>query len=282
MTCAGNGHPEMDGAGRTERMGVGRAGMAAERDVDDPKGVLVLVPARLASVRLPGKPLAPIAGVPMIVQVWRRAIEAEAGDVVVACAEEEIAQAVRAAGGRAVLTDPALASGTDRIFAALQEVDPERRYQRIVNLQGDMPTLDPAALHQSLEPLDALGADIATLVNETDDPADIANPNVVKAVVAWRTPRLGRALYFTRASAPGGAGPVWHHIGLYAFRREALDRFAALQPSPLERREKLEQLRALEADMTIGVRLVDAVPFGVDTPADLERARAVLERRPAP
>ena len=240
---------------------------------------VVLIPARLGSTRLPDKPLAPIAGAPMIVQVWRRACEADVGPVVVACAEPAIADAVQEAGGEAVLTDPALPSGTDRIFAALQAVDPERRYSRVVNLQGDLPTLDPAAVRDVLEPLDQLGTDMATLANATEDEHDRIDPNVVKAVIAFDPvdPRLGRALYFTRATAPTGPGPVWHHIGIYAFTRAALERFAALPPSPLEQRERLEQLRALEHGMSIGVRLVDAVPFGVDTPADLEKARRILE-----
>lgn len=242
---------------------------------------IVLIPARLGSTRLPDKPLASIAGEPMIVHVWRRATAARVGPVVVACAEPAIADAVRAAGGEAVLTDPALPSGTDRIFAALQSLDPTRRFARVVNLQGDLPTLDPAALRHVLEPLEALGTDMATLANPTTDEHDVTDPNVVKAVIAFDRdrPELGRALYFTRATAPSGPGPVWHHIGIYAFTREALERFAALPPSPLELRERLEQLRALEHGMSIGVRLVDAVPFGVDTPGDLEKARRILEGR---
>lgn len=246
---------------------------------DKSSRTVVLIPARLASTRLPDKPLAPIAGEPMIVQVWRRAVAADVGPVIVACAEEPIAQAVRAVGGEAVLTDPGLPSGTDRIFAALSHVDPEHRFERVINLQGDLPTLDPTALRHVLEAQDGLNADIGTLANATAEPHEITDPNVVKAIIAFdrERPQLGRALYFTRASAPTGPGPVWHHIGIYAFRRDALERFAALPPSPLELRERLEQLRALENGMTIGVRLVDAVPFGVDTPADLERARRLLE-----
>jgi len=241
-------------------------------------GTIVLIPARLASTRLPDKPLAEIGGVPMIVQVWRRACAAEVGPVVVACAEPAIADAVTAHGGEALLTDPALPSGTDRIFQALRELDPERRFDRVINLQGDLPTLEPAAIRASLEPLDALGSDIGTLAVATENPAEMADPSVVKAVVTFdqRQPRLGRALYFTRATAPTGAGPVHHHIGIYAYRRPILERFAALPPSPLERRERLEQLRALEAGMSIGVALVDTVPLGVDTAADLERARALF------
>jgi 3-deoxy-manno-octulosonate cytidylyltransferase (CMP-KDO synthetase) len=239
---------------------------------------IVLIPARLASTRLPDKPLADIGGVPMIVQVWRRACEAAVGPVVVACAEAAIADAVRAHGGTALLTDPALPSGTDRIHQALSALDPEHRFAQVVNLQGDLPTLEPALIRAVLEPLARLGSDLGTLACATDDPADKANPNLVKAVVAWAPdqPRLGRALYFTRANAPTGEGPVYHHIGIYAFRRAALERFATLPPSPLERRERLEQLRALEAGMTIGVALVDTVPLGVDTPDDLAQARAML------
>lgn len=241
----------------------------------------VVIPSRLAATRLPCKPLLELAGAPMIVQVWRRAVAAAVGPVWVAGAEPEIVAAIHAAGGTAVLTDPGLPSGTDRVNAALAAIDPERRFRRIINLQGDMPTLDPAVLGLVLEPLDRLGCDIATLANPTEDAHERADPNVVKAVVSIdpARPQLGRALYFTRATAPSGPGPVLHHIGIYAFTRASLERFCALPPSPLERRERLEQLRALEAGMSIGVRLVDAVPFGVDTPADLERARRILETR---
>jgi 3-deoxy-manno-octulosonate cytidylyltransferase (CMP-KDO synthetase) len=177
-----------------------------------------------------------------------------------------------------VLTDPDLPSGTDRIFQALGRVDPERRFARVINLQGDLPTLEPAAIHRVLEPLDHLGTDMGTLAVGTEDPLERADPNVVKAIIAFdpARPRLGRALYFTRASAPSGDGPVYHHVGIYAFCRPALERFASLPPSPLEQRERLEQLRALEAGLTIGVALVDSNPLGVDTPADLERARRAL------
>ena len=245
---------------------------------DEALPTIVLVPARLAASRLPDKPLAPINGVPMIVHVWRRAVEADVGRVVVACGDAPIAEAVRAAGGEAVLTDPALPSGTDRIRAALAVLDPERHYRRVVNLQGDLPALDPAALAEVLVPLARLGSDIATLATPTVDEEERTSPSLVKAVVSI-TPedaRLGRALYFTRAPAPWGTGPVLHHIGIYAFGRDALERFAALPPSPLELRERLEQLRALENGMTIGVRLVDTMPLGVDTPADLERVRRLM------
>jgi 3-deoxy-manno-octulosonate cytidylyltransferase (CMP-KDO synthetase) len=241
----------------------------------------ILIPARLRSTRLPNKPLVEIGGVPMIVQVWRQACAAEVGPVIVACGEPEIALAIEAYGGTAVLTDPELPSGTDRIFQAIGRIDPERRFARVINLQGDLPTLDPRAIRTVLEPLDELGADMGTLAVATEDPAKKADPNVVKAIIAFdrARPRLGRALYFTRASAPSGAGPLYHHIGIYGFRRAALERFAGLPPSPLEQRERLEQLRALEAGLTIGVALVDTNPLGVDTPDDLERARRELAAR---
>jgi 3-deoxy-manno-octulosonate cytidylyltransferase (CMP-KDO synthetase) len=241
----------------------------------------VMIPARLRSTRLPNKPLADLGGVPMIVQVWRRACAAEVGPVIVACAEREIVDAVEAHGGTAVLTDPELPSGTDRIFQALGRIDPERRLARVINLQGDLPTLDPVSIRTVLAPIDQLRTDIGTLAVATDDPGEKADPNVVKAVVAFDAarPQLGRALYFTRATAPSGDGPVYHHIGIYAFDRAILERFATLRPSPLERRERLEQLRALEAGMTIGVALVDTIPLGVDTPEDLARARRHVETR---
>ncbi len=238
----------------------------------------VMIPARLGAARLPDKPLAEIAGLPMIVQVWKRAMEADVGRVIVAAADQAIADAVADHGGEAVMTDPALPSGSDRIRAALQEVDPERSFQRIVNLQGDLPTIDPALIRAVLRPLDELDSDIGTLAVATDDPRERDDPNVVKAVVSFEVdrPDLGRALYFTRATAPSGPGPLYHHIGIYAYQRTSLERFAAIRPSPLERRERLEQLRALEHGMTIGVVRVDTVPLGVDTPAQLALARRIL------
>ncbi len=237
---------------------------------------ILLIPARMASSRLPGKPLADIAGRPMIVRVWERAVAAKLGPVVVAAAEPEIVQAVTAAGGQAVLTDPALASGSDRIFAALQQFDPKGRHDVVVNLQGDLPALAPADIRAVVDAL--AGADIATLAAEITDPAERDNPAVVKAVVAWEADgKKGRALYFTRATAPSGDGPLFHHVGIYAFTRAALARFVALPPSALEAREKLEQLRALEAGMRIAVARVDRVPLSVDTPADLERANRLLK-----
>jgi len=194
-------------------------------------------------------------------------------------AEPAIVAAIEAAGGRAVLTDPAHPSGSDRIHEALLRVDPEGRHDAIVNVQGDLPTIAPETIRASLEPLEAPEADIATLVAEIVRDDERANPNVVKAILSMRDEarRIGRALYFTRATAPTGPGPLFHHIGLYAYRRAALTRFVALPPAPLERRERLEQLRALEADMRIDAIVVDAVPLGVDTPEDLERARQMLK-----
>lgn len=246
-----------------------------------PENPIVMIPARLASTRLPDKPLADIHGAPMIVHVWRRAMEAEVGPVVVACAEEAIAEAVTAAGGRAVLTDPAHASGSDRIFEALRKVDPEGRHDAVVNLQGDLPTLEPGLVRAVLRPLIEGPADIATLAVEITEASERSNPNVVKAAVSFpQGAETSRALYFSRCPVPWGGGdaaqPLYHHIGIYAYRRAALERFVALPPSPLELREKLEQLRALEAGLRIDVARVDTLPLGVDTPADLDRARALL------
>ena len=325
---------------------------------------LIVIPARMKATRLPNKPLADIAGVPMIVQVWRRAMEAGVGDVVVACDGEEIAQAVRAAGGVAVVTDPDLPSGSDRVWAAVTQVEargqrPEARGQRpedreedssihehakdsrvhpplasglwplastcdiIINLQGDLPTFEPHLLRDLLVPLQNPAVDIATLVAEITREEEHENPSVVKAVLSFDaggatrsrsllaeepnpssdlvggflseiTPpgcarahpahptlalKTARALYFTRLPAPYGDGPRYHHIGVYAYRRAALERFVSLPPSSLEQREKLEQLRALEAGMRIDVCVVDTIPLGVDTPEDLARARAILESR---
>lgn len=244
-----------------------------------PANPLVLIPARLASTRLPNKPLADIHGAPMIVHVWRRAMEAGLGPVVVAAGEAEIVDAVTRAGGRAVLTRPDHPSGSDRIHEALLKIDPEGRHDAIVNVQGDLPTIAPETIRASLPPLENPAVDISTLAVEIVREEEKTNPNVVKAVVSMRDPvrRIGRALYFTRATAPTGPGPLHHHIGLYTYRRAALLRFVALPPAPLELRERLEQLRALEADMRIDVAVVDAVPLGVDTPEDLDRARALLK-----
>jgi 3-deoxy-manno-octulosonate cytidylyltransferase (CMP-KDO synthetase) len=238
---------------------------------------IVIIPARMASTRLPGKPLAEIAGEAMIVRVWRQAVKADVGPVVVACADAVIVAAVERAGGQAVLTDPDLASGSDRVHEALQQIDPERRYDAVINLQGDLPALDPEAVRLVMRTLSEGGADIATLAAPITDPLDYDNPHVVKPVVAWdEDGRRGRALYFTRVRAPAGEGPLFHHVGIYAFTRAALAHFVALPPSPLEKRERLEQLRALEAGMRILVARIDAVPLSVDTPKDLEHARQLI------
>lgn len=238
--------------------------------------ILVVIPARMAATRLPGKPLADIAGTPMIVHVLKRAHEAALGPVVVATDSAEIAAIVDKAGGSAVLTREDHASGSDRIFEALGKVDPEGRADIIVNLQGDLPTIEPKAVAAALEPLADEAVDIATLAAAIVRPEERTDPNVVKVVGTPLGPRRLRALYFTRATAPSGEGPLYHHIGLYAYRRAALARFVQLPPSPIECREKLEQLRALEAGMRVDVAIIDAVPLGVDTPQDLARARAML------
>jgi 3-deoxy-manno-octulosonate cytidylyltransferase (CMP-KDO synthetase) len=242
---------------------------------------ILLIPARMAASRLPDKPLADIRGVPMIVRVWARAVASGLGPVVVAAGEPEIVAAVEKAGGRAVLTDPDLPSGSDRIWQALGKVDPNGDHDVVVNLQGDLPALDPDQLKTAVWALEKSGADIGTLAAPIQDEAEETNPAVVKAIVAWDADeRLGRALYFTRAAAPTGEGVLWHHVGLYAYRRDALESFVALPPSPLERREKLEQLRALEAGMRIDAAIVNAVPLGVDTPEHLERARKIVGGNP--
>lgn len=245
-----------------------------------PHNPIIVIPARLAATRLPGKPLAPIAGVPMIVQVWHRAVAAGVGPVVVACGERQIAAAVEAAGGRAVLTDPDLPTGTDRIHAAVDALDPERAHDAVVNVQGDMPMLDPAVIAVALAALADPDIDIATLAAPITDEAMLADIAVNKVAAGFRDPALpARALYFSKAAVPWGEGPHYEHVGLYAYRRTALDRFVTLPRGILEQRERLEQLRALEAGMCISVSLIDPAQLGVqvDTPADLARARALLE-----
>lgn len=240
---------------------------------------VIAIPSRLGSTRLPNKPLADIQGDPMIVHVWRRACEADIGPVIVACAEQEIADVIAMAGGTAVMTDPDLPSGSDRVFAAVESLDPERRHDVVVNMQGDLPTLDPASIRDAIAPLANPDVDIGTLAAIITDDSERNDPNAVKAVADLNhDKRVGRALYFSRAVVPTGDGPHFHHIGLYAFRRVALARFVSLPPGALEQREGLEQLRALEDGMRIDISLVDTVPDGVDTPADLERARARLSR----
>lgn len=240
---------------------------------------IVLVPARMSASRLPGKPLADIGGVPMIVHVMRRAEAAGLGPVVVATDSQEILGAVEAAGGRAVMTRADHPTGSDRIQEAADLVDPERRFQRIVNVQGDLPTIDPSIVRAAADLLDDPAVDIGTLTAVITRQEEITNPNVVKVVGTPLSESRLRALYFTRATAPTGEGPLYHHIGLYAYRRAALARFVSLKPGTLEQREKLEQLRALENGMRIDFSIVDTVPLGVDTPEDLTRAREMLARR---
>ena len=240
---------------------------------------VTVIPARLAATRFPDKPLANIDGEPMIVHVWRRAVEAGIGPVVVAAGDAAIADAVAAAGGDAVMTDADLPSGSDRVHQALEKFDPDRRHDAVINVQGDLPTIDPGVIAAVLDPFETPEVDITTLAVEITEDRERTDPNVVKAVIALDNDaaRIGRALYFSRATVPSAPdGPHYHHIGLYGFRREALDRFVALPPGRLEVLERLEQLRALEAGMRIDAALVDTVPLGVDTPADLDRARALL------
>jgi 3-deoxy-manno-octulosonate cytidylyltransferase (CMP-KDO synthetase) len=239
---------------------------------------IIVIPSRMASTRLPGKPLADIHGRPMVLHVLDRAREADIGPIVVACAEPDIAAIVRDAGAIAIITDPSLPRGSDRVHAALAAMDPQGRHDVVVNLQGDLPTIPPAYLRRVLMPLADPGFDIATLVAPITSDAEAASTSVVKAACAFDDGRdVAPALYFSRAAIPWGEGPLWHHIGIYAFRRAALARFVATPESPLERRESLEQLRALEGGMRIACARVEQAPFGVDTPADLERARAELD-----
>lgn len=240
---------------------------------------VVLIPARMASTRLPGKPLADLNGEPMIVAVWRRALEADVAPVCVATDTPEIAEAIRAVGGEAVMTAPDHASGSDRIFEALGRLDPDGRYDAVINVQGDLPTVAPETLRAAALPLAdaevAIGTAVALITRAEEKEAS----SVVKMVGSPLGGGRFRALYFTRTRAPWGEGPLYHHIGLYAWRRAALERFVALPPSVLEQREKLEQLRALEAGMRIDAMEVAEVPLGVDTPEDLERAREMLAAR---
>ena len=238
---------------------------------------LILIPARMASTRLPGKPLAEIAGLPMILQVINRAREADIGEPVVATDSNEILRVVEEFGARAIMTSNAHESGSDRIWEAVEKIDPSRNADTIINLQGDLPTIDSNTIRSSLLPLTEKQVDIATLGVEISDESEKTNPNVVKIVGTPISSDRLRALYFTRSTAPHGEGSLYHHIGLYAYRRSALKRFVSLQPSALEMREKLEQLRALENGMRIDIQLVDTVPHGVDTMEDLEKARGILE-----
>ncbi|WP_298743189.1 3-deoxy-manno-octulosonate cytidylyltransferase [uncultured Brevundimonas sp.] len=236
---------------------------------------LILIPARMAAARLPGKPLADIGGRAMIVRAWEQAVRSGL-PVAVAAGDAEIVEAIQGVGGVAVLTDPDLPSGSDRIRAALDALDPDGRHDAVINLQGDMPFADPGLAAACAGLLEAEPAcDIATLVAPEADASDRTNPDVVKAVLALTEgDRHGRALYFTRSTLYGD-GPVWRHVGLYGYRRAALERFCAAPPSPLERREKLEQLRALELGLRIWAGVIDEAPLSVDSPDDLEAARAL-------
>jgi 3-deoxy-manno-octulosonate cytidylyltransferase (CMP-KDO synthetase) len=237
---------------------------------------IVLIPARMGAHRLPGKPLADIHGIPMIVHVWKRAMAAGLGPVLVATDDPAIAGTIAKAGGEVVLTRSDHVSGSDRIHEAIETYDPARRFDIVINLQGDLPTIAPESIKAALAPLAEAAADMATLAAEIRDAADRADPNVVKLVGSMLPSGHLRALYFSRAPVPWGDGPLYHHVGIYAYRRAALDRFVSLAPSPLERREKLEQLRAIEAGMRIDAALIDICPLGVDTPESLEQARDML------
>ena len=240
---------------------------------------LILIPARMASTRLPDKPMAEINGLPMICQVVDRAREADIGEPIVATDSQEILAAVEAHGAKAVMTREDHESGSDRIWEAIEKIDPEGKADTIINVQGDLPAIDPKLIRNSVSPLENKKVDIATLAAEIKDEAEKTNPNVVKAVGTPISNNRLRALYFSRATTPYGDGPLYHHIGLYAYRRSALQKFVSLEPSPLEKREKLEQLRALENGMRIDIELVRTIPHGIDTPEDLEIARQLLERR---
>lgn len=240
---------------------------------------MIVIPARIGASRLPNKPLADIGGEPMIVHVWRRAMEADAGNVIVATDSQDIMEAIEKAGGRAIMTNPDHPSGSDRVFEAVNLADPSGESDIIVNLQGDQPIFDPTLLTDCLIPLEDPAVDISTIAATLTEPCKVNEPSVVK-MIGTPLAREGvyRALYFSRAAAPYGPGPLFIHIGIYAYRREALAHFVKLPPSPLERREKLEQLRALEAGMRIDVKQVASVPLAVDTPQDLEDARAEYKR----
>jgi 3-deoxy-manno-octulosonate cytidylyltransferase (CMP-KDO synthetase) len=246
-----------------------------------PQNPIILIPARLAARRLPGKPLAEIGGMPMIVHVWRRAVAAEVGPVVVACGDRAIANVVEAAGGRAVMTNPDHPTGSDRIHEAIAQLDPDRTFDTVINVQGDLPLLDPAAVRMATDGLADPDTDIATLATVIADQAVLMDTSVNKVVAGFVDPaRPARALYFSKAIVPWGDGPHYEHIGLYAYRRDALERFVGLPRGVLEQREHLEQLRALEAGMHVSVSLIEAGRLGVqvDTPADLERARQLFQQ----
>lgn len=238
---------------------------------------LIVIPARLSATRLPNKPLALIGDSPMIVHVWRRAVQANAGPVIVAAGDQEIVDVIQKAGGEAVLTDPALPSGSDRVHAAAEIYDPQGKFDIVVNVQGDLPTLEPKLVAASVTPLANPVIDIATVVARITIEEELNDTAVVKAALSLEPgATVGPALYFSRNLIPSGPGDHYHHIGIYAFRREALRKFVTLKPTILELRERLEQLRAIENGMRMAAALVDTIPLGVDTPADLERARRLL------
>ncbi|MCP4183525.1 MAG: 3-deoxy-manno-octulosonate cytidylyltransferase [Hyphomicrobiales bacterium] len=248
------------------------------------KKALILIPARMLSTRLPGKPMANINGIPMICQVYQRALEADIGTPWVATDSQEVLETVKSYGGKAVMTRSDHRSGSDRIWEAVCKIDPDQQAEFIINVQGDLPTIDGAIIRRSLQPLidrnqQDGGADIATLAVVISEQSEKTNPNVVKIIAKQAVDNTMRAITFTRATAPWGEGPMYHHIGLYAYRRAALEKFVGLKPSQLEIREKLEQLRAIEADMLIDVSIVDTMPLGVDTKEDLERARRWFRQR---
>lgn len=238
---------------------------------------LIVIPIRLASVRLPQKPLADIHGKPMALHVWERAVAAGIAPVIVACDSPEVKDLIEKAGGQAVMTDPELPSGSDRVYAALEAFDPQGMYDVVVNLQGDLPNVDPHTIQAVLNPLKDSHIDVATVAAEITDVSELSNPNVVKIALSLdETTHTGRALYFSRQCVPYGDGPHYHHIGIYAYRRPALKKFVDLPPSPLEKRERLEQLRLVEKGITFGVAFVKEIPVSVDTAEDLERARQAL------
>jgi 3-deoxy-manno-octulosonate cytidylyltransferase (CMP-KDO synthetase) len=243
----------------------------------DNQNTIVVIPARMASTRLPGKPLADINGLPMIVQCWKRAKEANIGQVLVAAAENEIADVIRSHGGDAIVTDPALPSGSDRIAEALALRDPQQRFEHVVNLQGDLPTIDSLSIQRCLAGLVNAAADISTIAARIETAEDVANPNIVKAIAPLGPDReVAFARDFLREVGPHHAPPHWHHIGVYAYRRPVLERFVSLPVSAREAARKLEQMRAMDNDMRIVVVRVDTVPLGVDTPHELEIARRML------
>ncbi|MBS0271349.1 MAG: 3-deoxy-manno-octulosonate cytidylyltransferase [Proteobacteria bacterium] len=242
------------------------------------KKTLIVIPARLAATRLPNKPLADICGKPMIVHVWEKAIKANVGPVIVACGDQEIVEAIKSFGGEAIYTDPSLPSGTDRVKAAADVYDPQNKYDFIINVQGDLPTLEPSLICEVLDPFQNTTVDIATLATTISDLQELSDSNVVKIALSVNAEEtIGRALYFSRNPIPSGEGPHYHHIGLYAYRRHILNQFVELAVDPIEAREKLEQLRALAAGMRIDVKIIDThAPFGVDTQSDLERAITII------